>query len=186
MTSRQPFTPTPHAILAGTANGLAGSLPVSQVSSVVPLAQLPVDVMTNNATGVTLSGNLFGNFGGTFTGNGAGLTGVDLLSANARGAIAWTTNAWSMTALPVGQNPMAVVAADLHGTGKLDLISANHNDNSLTIWNNNGHGGFVNSATISLGVAFRPIRLPRRTSMATASWILFAQSTNRTPRHGAG
>ena len=86
LTPRQQLTPTPYAILAATANGLSGTLPVSQVSGVVPLAQLPVAVMTNNATGVTLSGNLFGNFGGSFYGNGGGLTGLN--PANLVGTLA--------------------------------------------------------------------------------------------------
>ena len=59
---RQPITPTPYAFYAGnagTAGGLSGTLPVSQVSGVVPLAQLPVAVVTNGQVGnVTLNGSL--------------------------------------------------------------------------------------------------------------------------------
>src|ERR1035441_2952883 len=56
---RQPITPTPYAVFAGTAGGLSGTLPVSQVSGVVPLAQLPVAVVTNGQVGnVTLNGSL--------------------------------------------------------------------------------------------------------------------------------
>jgi hypothetical protein len=69
LTPRQQLLPTPYAILAGTAGGLSGTLPVSQVSGVVPLAQLPAVVMTNSETGVTL--------GGTFSGTGAGLTSLN-------------------------------------------------------------------------------------------------------------
>jgi hypothetical protein len=61
----QPLTPTPYAIFAETANA-------SGLSGTVPLAQLPAGVVTNGASGV--------NFSGMFTGNGAGLTGVALLS----------------------------------------------------------------------------------------------------------
>jgi len=57
---RQPVTPTPYAILAGTAGGLSGTLPVSQVSGVMPLAQLPAAVVTNNQSGVTISGTFNG------------------------------------------------------------------------------------------------------------------------------
>ncbi len=71
---RQPLTPTPYAILAGTAGGLSGTLPVSQVSGVMPLAQLPAAVMTNNATGVTL--------GGTFNGNATTATTLGSLVTN--------------------------------------------------------------------------------------------------------
>ncbi len=58
---RQPLMPTPYAIFAGTASSLSGTLPASQVSGVVPLAQLPAAVMTNYATGVSLSGSFTGN-----------------------------------------------------------------------------------------------------------------------------
>jgi len=77
LTPRQPLTPTPYAILAGTASGLSGTLPVSQVGGVVPLAQLPAAVMTNYATSVSLSGFFTGNFGGSFYGNGGGFDGLN-------------------------------------------------------------------------------------------------------------
>jgi hypothetical protein len=145
--SRQPLTPTPYAIYAGNAGVAASAGAVSAANIVGKLAatQLSSAVVTNGASGL--------NFNGAFSGDGTGLTNQDLLSGNTHGAIAWTkTSPWSVATYPVGQNPMAVVAADIHGTGKLDLISANHNDNSLTIWNNNGTGGFENSSTISVGL----------------------------------
>jgi len=83
---RQQLTPTPYAIFAGTAGGLSGTLPVSQVSGVVPLTQLPVAVMTNYATSVSLAGFFNGSFGGSFYGNGGGLTGLN--PANLTGIIA--------------------------------------------------------------------------------------------------
>jgi RNA polymerase sigma factor (sigma-70 family) len=63
LTPRQPLTAAPYAIFAGgaVASGLSGSL---------SLAQLPSEVVTNNASNVNLSGNLYG----TFRGNGNGLT----------------------------------------------------------------------------------------------------------------
>jgi hypothetical protein len=42
-------------------------------------------------------------------------------------------------------------AADLNGDGKMDLISANNNGNSLTIFTNNGAGGFTSNSTVSVG-----------------------------------
>lgn len=71
LTPRQPLTPTPYAI---TASNLSGTLPVAQLSGSVPLAQLPAAVVTNGAGGVNLTG--------TFTGNGAGLSGVNASSLN--------------------------------------------------------------------------------------------------------
>lgn len=57
LTPRQPITPTPYAIMAGSASNLLGNLQVSQLTGTVPLGQLPAAVITNNDTGVTLSAN---------------------------------------------------------------------------------------------------------------------------------
>jgi hypothetical protein len=61
----QELTPTPYAIYAPNA-GSANSVAATNITGTIPLAQLPGAVLTNNATGVTLSG--------TFSGNGAGLS----------------------------------------------------------------------------------------------------------------
>ena len=63
LTPRQQITPAPYAIFANTASNL---------SSTVPLAQLPAAVVTNNASSVTLKG--------AFTGNGNGLTNLNATS----------------------------------------------------------------------------------------------------------
>ena len=60
LTPRQRLAPAPYAI---TAKKLSGTLPA---------AQLPASVVTNNATGLTLSG--------TFSGNGANVTNVNAAS----------------------------------------------------------------------------------------------------------
>jgi hypothetical protein len=51
----------------------------------------------------------------------------------------------------VGANPEAVIAVDLNGDGKLDLISANAGDNTLTVLTNNGSGWFGSNATLNIG-----------------------------------
>ena len=68
LTPRQALTPIPYAVFANTASNLSGTLSVSQLNGTLPQAQLPAYVVTNTATGVTLSG--------TFSGSGAGLTNV--------------------------------------------------------------------------------------------------------------
>jgi hypothetical protein len=84
---RQQLTPTPYAIFAETSSNLSGTLPVAQLSGTVPLTQLPTSVVTNNDSGVNLNGS--------FTGNGAGVTNVNLQNVNSDGAITWSNNgAW--------------------------------------------------------------------------------------------
>ena len=51
----------------------------------------------------------------------------------------------------VGSAPYSVIAADVNGDGKLDLISANHYDKTLSVLTNNGSGGFGSNATCSVG-----------------------------------
>jgi len=51
----------------------------------------------------------------------------------------------------VGNAPDSVCAADVNGDGKVDLISANHDDSTLTVLTNNGSGSFVFASTLGLG-----------------------------------
>jgi hypothetical protein len=75
---RQLLTSTPYAIVADGVSGLisasqiTGSLPAGQLSGVIPAAQLPMTVVTNGASGVTLTG--------TFSGDGTGLTNLNASS----------------------------------------------------------------------------------------------------------
>jgi hypothetical protein len=66
---RQQLTAAAYAISAGN---LSGSLPASQLAGTIPAAQLPQNVVVNNASGISLSG--------TFSGDGAGLTGLNASS----------------------------------------------------------------------------------------------------------
>ena len=146
----QPVTATPYAIFApnaGTAQtaASAGSVSAANISGTLALARLPSNVLTNGAGGVTLSG--------TFSGNGAGVTNVSLANINSGGTIATVIN-WGNFVLSsspgVGYRPLYVVAADVNGDGKPDLISANYVDLTLTVLTNNG-GVFGFNATLNLG-----------------------------------
>src|SRR5947207_12724106 len=46
-----------------------------------------------------------------------------------------------------GKSPYAVAAADVDGDGRVDLISANYNDATLTVLTNSGLGVFGSNAT---------------------------------------
>jgi FG-GAP-like repeat len=131
---------------AGNASGLT-NLNASQLTGgAVPLALLPGAVVTNNETGLTLSG--------TFSGNGEGVTNVNLVTANSQGAIGWMTNWGSFVpAAPPGAGGAAwsVAAADVNGDGKVDLIGVIRNGNALTVLTNNGSGGFSLVSTLTVG-----------------------------------
>jgi hypothetical protein len=64
---REPITPTPYAIMAGSASNLLGTLPATQLSGPLPAGVL---------TGVYSNAVSFTNTGNILTGNGSGLTGL--------------------------------------------------------------------------------------------------------------
>ena len=149
----QNLTPTPYAVQAlnasnvlGTvsADQLTGSLPVSQLSGTVPLSQLPGAVLTNGESSVNLNGS--------FTGNGAGVTNLQLSSLGAPGTFSTLSNYLeSPITLTVGLDPISVVAADVNGDGHPDVIDANYGANTLTVLTNNDSGILGSNATLTVG-----------------------------------
>jgi hypothetical protein len=132
---RQKLAPTPYAITAGN---VSGTVAAGQLSGPVPLASLPTTILvTNGQTGVNLTG--------TFSGNGAGVTNVQLLNLNLGGAAAftWPGNFTLASSPVVASGPGSVVAADVNGDGKVDLICANGVGFTLSVLTNNGSGGFA-------------------------------------------
>ena len=120
---RQALAPAPLAIYAANAGAAASAgtlttaLPSTQLSGVIPAALLPASVVTNNASGVSLSG--------AFSGSGAGLTNI-----------ASTSLAWTGTRTYL----LAAVAA-----GEYQMISVKYNQNltptnALVLWPDGTYG----------------------------------------------
>jgi hypothetical protein len=57
----------------------------------------------------------------------------------------------SNAALAVGQMPWCVIAADINGDSKMDLVSADSMAFKLTVFTNNGSGGFAVASSLSVG-----------------------------------
>ncbi len=122
-------------------------------------------VMTNNGSGgfaleATLVVGNFPLFVAAADVNGDGK--LDLISADfgsggsGNTLTIWTNNGNGFgynSTLTVGSGPCAIAAADVNGDGKVDLISANAYDGTLTVLTNNGMGGFDLSATLPVGAS---------------------------------
>jgi hypothetical protein len=131
-----------------TGNGAAlTNLAAANLSGTVGLAQLPPSLVTNGASGLSLSGS--------FNGTGSGLTNVDL-GQNSAGAI--QALAFTLTSqLAGGDVSYSVISADVNGDGKPDLIDARYsNPSAFVVFTNNGSGGFVASSTNLLSPGTQP------------------------------
>ena len=136
----QPLLPVPYAITASGASNLLGTLPAAQVTGTIPVAQLPAAVLTNNASGVVLNG--------IFSGNGAGVTNLNL-SALGLGSMISVINQFVLSSSPTaGGHVQWIAEADVNGDGWPDLITANPWSYTLSVLTNNGKGGFALSATL--------------------------------------
>src|SRR5882762_9150540 len=91
----------------------------------------------------------FNNAIGNFTGNGAALSNIDLM-LNSAGAI--NLHGFMLSSSPaVGNSPASVVAADVNGDGKMDLISVNQADDTFSVLTNNGSGRFTLAFSAGVG-----------------------------------
>jgi len=107
---RQPLSPVPYAIFAGSASNLLGTLPAAQLTGTIPVAQLPAGVVTNNAGTVNLSG--------TFTGT-VNVTGGNVATTNFvvnNFAVSFPTNSIWLTNLTTGASNYIVNTEIPEGT----------------------------------------------------------------------
>jgi hypothetical protein len=123
----QSVLPLPYAIMANTASNLLGTLPAAQLSGTIPAAQLPAAVLTNGATRVTLTG--------TFSGNGAGLTGTQAGSLNASASN--IVNAITLANNLYGKEAYMSWALATNGPWPTDWISTSGNHFEIPVNNIN-------------------------------------------------
>jgi hypothetical protein len=125
---------------------------------------LSVSVLTNNSTGGFLLAGTFtvGSGPGSVTAadvNGDGK--MDLVTANYDAGTHYSSltiltnnggGGFVLASSPVvGLNPYSVIAGDVNGDGKVDLITPNQGDNTLTVLTNDGSGGFVLASSLNTG-----------------------------------
>jgi hypothetical protein len=83
------------------------------------------------------------NKGGPF--DSSGTDGVSILLGAGNGAFKPARNMY------IGHIPVELIATDVNGDGKLDLVTANQKDNSVTVLIGSGTGGFAIGGTFSAG-----------------------------------
>jgi hypothetical protein len=127
LTPRQKLTPTPYAMHAASANTAvtansaatanvaltANSVPAANITGTLAYSQLPSTTVSNNQSGVNLSGNLSGNF----SGNGANLTNLSFnsfgASATTVGVTAWGWDDYGQSEVPSGLSNIVAAAAGI-------------------------------------------------------------------------
>lgn len=123
-------------VLTNNGNGIFGSNATYVVGSG------PLSVMAADLNGDGKIDLVCANYG---NGNGNTLT---VLTNNGKGIFG------SNATYVVGAGPISVVAADLNGNGKIDLVCADEgsaNGNTLMVLTNNGNGIFSSNATYVVG-----------------------------------
>jgi hypothetical protein len=142
LSPRQKLTPSPYAITAGT---VSGGIAAGQLTGAISLAQLPAAVVTNGANGVSITG--------TFTGNGAGVTNLNL-PLSSSGAITPNSALFSLASMPAVDYPGTLVAADVNGDGRVDLITPMTVSTYVQVLTNDVRGRF--SIASIVGAAGHP------------------------------
>ena len=113
---------------AGNAGGLT-NLNASNLAGTISVAQLPPVVLTNGASGVNLTGS--------FTGNGIGITNLDVVTAFqptiTSFPVVWGGNFSGQTNIPALSNVVAV-------SGGWNHVLALKRDGTVVGWGGNNHG----------------------------------------------
>ena len=130
---RQPITAAPYAFTAGN---VTGAIADSQLSG--NIARLNSNAVF---TGAVVFSNATSQFAGSFVGNGAGVTNMNL-PPNSSGAITPNSALFSLASMPAVDYPGTLVAADVNGDGRMDLITPMVVSTYVQVLTNDGRGRF--------------------------------------------
>ncbi len=109
------------------------------LSATLPVPSAPVWVAVGDFNGDGIPDLVSANYGNCGDGNT-----LTVFIGDGHGGFA------AGTPIIVGSGPVCVVAADVNGDGKIDIVSANQVGNSLTILTNDGHANFTVKSTIPI------------------------------------
>ena len=178
LTPRQPLASTPYAVQAANATtattaASASSVSAANVSGVLSVGQLPSAVVTNGASGVTISG--------TFSGNGAGVTNVDVRTLHQflGTVVAWGNDSFGQTTIPAGLSNVVAIA------GGYSHSLALRSDGTVAAWGIQWYGqttipaGLSNVVAIA-GGAYHSLAL--RSDGTVAAWGRNDDMARRHPR----
>lgn len=102
------------------------------------------------------------------------VTGLDLNGGTL--GVASRTSFSAATQVAVGDNPNSVTAADVNGDGRIDLLTANADSNTVSVRLGDGSGGFLTNTEVSAGsgsyaVTTADVNKDGRIDLLTANYL---------------